>query len=929
MMELSPSQQKILDSWDQGIAVVAGAGSGKTTTLLLKVQAFLKRNPKARIAAVSFTERSTRDLQDRLRPILDLHQHWVLTIHGLCRRVIQEMPTLVGCDGQEKILDEREASSLWERALDRLWYESVPQEVETALTVLLERESLESVRSLLTRVRELRGFGAEAWLKQAKDHDTHALNCIASYSLELYDRYKRKAGGLDFNDLEIFARRLLEEQSVRQHFHKELDLILVDEFQDTNPTQAAIVTALARPDASNLIVVGDPKQSIYGFRDADVNLFEEFCQTLPVQVNLNWNFRSRPGILQLVNKVCAPVFEASHLTYQALEARRDSSETAQVLRLNLSEPEALADWFHREVQSGKSLQDYVLLLRRVRGGEKWIQALSKRGISLALGSGGMFWEDPRVRELLALLRWWIQPSQRLSALTFFRAPWVEVEDETLDDWIYLGKDLSVAFFESQHPVAEALREFRTQDFRPGTILERLLELPWVEEDLGVQVLGLWHRCESLSLQGLSFAEVVAQLSHRVIKGERDSTVPPPRDQNQLQVMTIHGAKGLEFPQVVLVDFDGKMRARDAPLLFWDRKRGAYLGKRTEDGGRDTKDPLEKEWRDLERRKNLAESKRLFYVALTRAKERLVLAFLKQEDLAELSEKVYQEDHWRGWIEWANPILTSEEFSAVPEAALQSIRNLDSTPRVWTPVPVQKVSWNLSRHSVSQWMDAALCERKVAWSVFGAPEMAEDSSPEKTNGPVRPFSEVGTQVHACLEAWGEAEEDKLRALEEEWGADQFRADPLIEWANQSPWLGVKPSWKELAFEVKIENSVLVGAIDRVVQTEDAWTVLDFKITRSAKSPEAMVRRYEVQLWLYAWALGHLEPESRKTLRALLVVIDPDQVREVEVPLPAWEELNATVENLHSKVMRVLNEKAAEAEPGDHCRHCKVRVPCQGE
>ena len=126
--------------------------------------------------------------------------------------------------------------------------------------------------------------------------------------MERYDRLKRRRGALDFNDLEHGADRALENPAVREAYQRRFDLVLIDEFQDTNPVQARIILRFVKPDRSNLCVVGDPKQSIYRFRDADVSVFEDFCSKLPVNISLTWNFRSRPGILEFTNRVCKETF---------------------------------------------------------------------------------------------------------------------------------------------------------------------------------------------------------------------------------------------------------------------------------------------------------------------------------------------------------------------------------------------------------------------------------------------------------------------------------------------------------------------------------------------------------------------------------------------------------------------------------------------
>ena len=189
---------------------------------------------------------------------------------------------------------------------------------------------------------------------------------------------------------------------MREAFHRRFDLVLVDEFQDTNPLQARVIERFCRPGYTNLCIVGDPKQSIYRFRDADVSVFEDFCRRLPERHSLTWNFRSRPGIIEYANALCAPAFEAfGHAPTSALvpEARgRASLRRGRAARAHRPGRARGLDPGVR-VRRGVPLEDMALLLRRIRGNEKWLKALTSAGIPIAVGSGGLFWEDPRVREL--------------------------------------------------------------------------------------------------------------------------------------------------------------------------------------------------------------------------------------------------------------------------------------------------------------------------------------------------------------------------------------------------------------------------------------------------------------------------------------------------------------------------------------------------
>jgi ATP-dependent helicase/nuclease subunit A len=981
--DLSPEQREVVESWGQGLAVLAGAGSGKTTTLTIKCAELLKRNPEARFAAVSFTERSASDLRAKLTQRLSalrdqgvlppqpnqagvLAGHWVMTIHGLCSTILREYPREAGFDGEESMLSEPESQLLWERALEPLWLEEdLPPEVREAIDLILARESRDSASDLLKRVRELQGFGILGKLSASSDPAERALATAGTYLLDRYDRLKRRRGALDFNDLERGADRVLEVPEIREALHKRFDLVLVDEFQDTNPVQARILERLVRPDYSNLCVVGDPKQSIYRFRDADVSLFEEFCARLPAQKTLSWNFRSRPGIIDYANALCAPAFEASQMRYDALVPKREPGAFDPVARLDVSSPLELAAWIRGEVDRGVPLHDMALLLRKIRGNEKWLKALVASGIPIAVGSGGLFWEDPRVRECVALLKWWDNPGNTLSGAVFLRAPWMGVEDTVLDRWVREDATWVKPFFsessQARYPVARALAALRGRIVRPGELLMALLAEERIEAELGSPLLGLWHRAEELSSRGLDFHAVATELAACCEQKRRERDVPPPRNQGQLSVLTLHGSKGLEFPHVILIDLGKKGKAPSAPLLFWDREKGAYLSSRDSDGERDKKDPIESSWRESERSKNLAESKRVFYVALTRAQERLVLAcpeLAGREDREEKDPpeptKAFAEDDWRAWVECTtHPIPSLPKPAPLPvsmrvpsdeapvEAAPPALARL-APPRLTRP-----------RHSVTEWNLLSRCERAYEWTyvrpVAPPSEGALFAQSKRSAGEGRHASppaleadepglsqrELGTRVHACLER-GDLE--GLRQLEREAGRERFQAEPVIEWARTSRWM--RPSdpasgrevWAELAFEAPIPTgpglapAVLVGALDRLVRdslssgSEAQYAIVDFKITEEPKSDEALIGAYGAQMELYARGLRQLEPDASAPA-AILVNISAGSVREVRVPLGRVD-----ADAIAQRAAQIVAGREGAPSPGDLCRYCDFRSVC---
>ena len=947
---LSPEQAAIVGSLGQGMAILAGAGSGKTTTLVAKCGRLLELNPEARLIAVSFTERSTRDLRDQLAELFceigqpeKFHQQWVMTIHGLCGAIIKEFPREAGLDGEESVLSETDSQRLWERALDSIWLKEIPEELEAHVRQLIEQENLESIVDLLTRIRDLASFGILTHLLESGERSAQSLMKVSEFVLERYRVLKWKQASIDFNDLELGAKIALSHPHVRESYQRRFDLILVDEFQDTNPLQAELIEQLARPDLSNLCVVGDPKQSIYRFRDADVQVFEDFCARLPLQYSLTRNFRSVPGILSWMNPLCERLFQASELRFDPLIASREDQPLIHenaVLRLPVSDPLFLARFIRDELACGAHLRDFVLLVRRIRGNEKWMKGLRINGIPLSIGSGGLFFEDPRVREMLACLRWIDTAENTFSGALFLRAPWMKIPDTTLDDWQKEDFTWRKPFFKSTHPVALALRSCFDAELgmrmqvRPGQILMRLSEAhAEIEEELSSPLLGLWHRVEELSSRGYDFHEVVEEISLASEKKRREREVPLPENVEHLSVLTLHGAKGLEFPRVILVDFEEKSRSSDAPLLFWDRKSGVHLEQRDESGTRIKDGAKEVAWRKLEREKNLAESKRLFYVALTRARDQLILVCPEPNPLTQTlsDEIILHEDDWRSWVNLGSQlksIIPSEKLILAPEHAVSVS---PSSPQVRSPhFSSLQPKQMRARHSVTEWALLNRCPRAYEWTYI-RPTPVKNRVVEMQTDSQKNSQLLGTLVHRSLET---GDFSALQELDDQ--KVTTTGYPLEQWMKESPFMqGSDPQsgrkvWTELAFEVPVGSQILVGTMDRLIRNQKDgmahYQLIDFKMSEKRGPSRSFTRSYAAQMNLYAYAIAHLEGlESFRSIEAHLIQIflnaQAGAPRCLRVPLGS-----VIIQNLAQEADSIINGKAGEPILGPYCKTCVFRFQC---
>jgi ATP-dependent exoDNAse (exonuclease V) beta subunit len=329
---LTEEQELSVARRSEPLLLSAAAGSGKTSVLVERFVRTVREDGVApgRILAITFTERAAGELRERVRTRLlelgereaarDTEAAFVGTFHGFCARLLRAHPLLAGLEPEFAILDEGLAGRLRQRAFRAALREFVHGERPQAVD-LLAAYGPDRVRAMIEGIHaQLRSRGARlprlpAAEPMLLDDDTDAaaasvlLDELLVGFTDAYEELKRERGAVDFDDLELCARELLDgHESVRAAWSERFQLLMVDEFQDTNPRQLAILRAL---DRGNLFTVGDEHQSIYGFRHADVSLFRARRAELAGRggsLALRRNFRSRPQLLEVVNAVFAERF---------------------------------------------------------------------------------------------------------------------------------------------------------------------------------------------------------------------------------------------------------------------------------------------------------------------------------------------------------------------------------------------------------------------------------------------------------------------------------------------------------------------------------------------------------------------------------------------------------------------------------------------
>jgi ATP-dependent helicase/nuclease subunit A len=492
-----------------------------------------------------------------------------------------------------------------------------------------------------------------------------------------YAARKRAASGLDFEDLELVTRRLFAENGeLREHYRARFARIMVDEFQDTNRVQLELIEAIAD---DNLFTVGDAQQSIYGFRHADVELFEQRGERLansvpPARQTLQTNFRSRPEILRALNLAFADQLGDRFKPLRAGRPDEAVADPAVELVLvdkaadweqegvaspwRVAEARTLAERVAELVAEGWAPGEIVVLLRATTDMRAYERALERRGLPTYVIGGRGYWSHPQVVDLLAYLRALANPRDEESLYGVLASPLVGVSLDALvilaaaardsgrDPWWVLAESQDALDGLSDGDRARLnafVRWFGAERGRaPRCATEELIDSALVASGYDLAMLALPGGRRRLAnvrkLMRLArehedahgpdlhgFLAVVADRQAGRAADSRESEAPVEGEGlDAVRLMTIHRAKGLEFNVVVVADLGRSVRP-PAEILRVTREGG--LGLRVARPGVAGREPAfdYKAIGDRQREAEEAEERRLFYVAMTRAEERLVLS----------------------------------------------------------------------------------------------------------------------------------------------------------------------------------------------------------------------------------------------------------------------------------------------------------------
>ena len=487
------------------------------------------------------------------------------------------------------------------------------------------------------------------------------------------DAGKRQLGVVDFDDLLLRTLALLDDPVVLARARAQFDFIFVDEFQDTDRTQARIVDRLARDESGayvqgKTIVVGDPKQSIYGFRRADPETYYRMTEEL---VNggaerrvIADQYRSDPPLLDGINAMFVRLFpEAPHdpnvfrPSYTPLNAAREGLRReldARVTLLHaqhdapadrfLAEAEAIAEWIR--ANSDGDLRRFAILFRRLTKLDDYLDTLDRYGIDYVLPPTRMFLDRRAPVDMLAVLRAIAHPFDRGAQISAARTPYFALTDEEIATGVIPsvsegpggagGDDTWRQFADSIENFREASRHLTVSQLIDLVIETCAITAVYEAAADGDRHLRHLEHLRAIAFEydqrvGGSVGQFVEEIARR--RGEPDEVEPSLIDdsQNAVRILSVHAAKGLEFDTVILPDLAVQPPPNDMSLFTVEEPRSIVLSGRADSISANFRFANGDKLKKIVGRREEAENRRLFYVAVTRAKTDVVFVCNLGED----------------------------------------------------------------------------------------------------------------------------------------------------------------------------------------------------------------------------------------------------------------------------------------------------------
>lgn len=591
---VNPEQARAIQTTEGPLLIQAGAGSGKTKTLTHRIAYIIATGKahSANILAVTFTNKAAREMRERVAALLNdqadnrAFMPYMGTFHSICVRLLRQDGQYIGVPSTFVIFDETDRLTAIKQACKQL---HVDEKATSAKTIA---SLISSAKNDLVGPQEYGGTASSPAQK------------AAARVYPVYQGILRDAAALDFDDLIVRTVRMLENhEEVRTKWQQQFKYIMIDEYQDTNAAQYALVKLLTNAD-KNIAVVGDDWQSIYSWRGADFRNILRFEKDYPncTVIKLEQNYRSTGAILEAAHAVITKNQQRSD---KKLWTASEGGMPVQILQVHNERAEGEA--IIRSIRNGRDrlgrrYSDYAILYRTNAQSRAIEEAFIRYGVPYKIIGGTRFYDRKEIKDIMAYIRLIFQPEDRVSFERIVNVPtrgvgaksvssflqWQLDSGMTLHDALMQSGQCDMVTSRARNALSELsdiLQSFRSQleEMTPAVLIESL-----------VRRIGYLHFLNDGTVQGESRQENVKELIS-VAKEYQDIGVEGFLEEVALMsdldqadtrgdavtLMTLHAAKGLEFPAVFMTGMEETIFPHSRALYdqseMEEERRLCYVG----------------------------------------------------------------------------------------------------------------------------------------------------------------------------------------------------------------------------------------------------------------------------------------------------------------------------------------------------------------
>jgi len=626
---LNPQQNQVVKTTEGALMVLAGAGSGKTKSIIHRV-AYLIQDQKVapwNILVVTFTNKAARELQHRLEELLrfPVSALWVGTFHSICIRILRYESAHLPFNSNFSIYDEDDKKSVLKKIYKANNIDVQKMPIQRVMNnISKHKNQLSLPEDLISQVDENTGY------HHSHKSGTSEQGDFFTSFLPIYQKYQQTLllnQALDFDDILLYTAKLLQSnEAVRKKYQNQFKYTMIDEYQDTNYAQFQIVYQIAK-DSKNICVVGDDDQAIYSWRGASIRNILEFERDYGsvTAIRLEQNYRSTNNILHLANAI---IKNNKRRHPKELWSELGDGEKPLLLDYDneTQEAEKTADRILSLQQSGIPLNNIAVLYRTNAQSRVFEYTFMQKKLPYSIVGSLYFYQRKEIKDLLAYLWVIANPSDNESLLRSINEPPRGIGQTTINKLITYANKLHITLYqalENAEDIPDIQRGTKTKltDFHQKvkgwrslslnspvldvvkTVLE---ELNWIELYRQSKDPKDIARSENL----IEFVTAVSEFTERFMREQEhfprltdylpfislQTDLDQLSDQNEtVRLMTMHNAKGLEFEVVFIVGLE---------------------------------DELLPHRMSKESREDIEEERRLFYVAVTRARSQLFLSYAK-------------------------------------------------------------------------------------------------------------------------------------------------------------------------------------------------------------------------------------------------------------------------------------------------------------